>query len=200
MDSLSSSTIELLQYLLPGFLCAWIFHALTSHPLPSQFDRVLRALVFTVVIQFMLQIVQKWTLPKETTPDTNLVLSVLCSVFLGLFLAAMSNNDWLHTVLRFFKITRETSYSSEWFGVLYHQENYLVLHFTDGRRLMGWATEWPSSPTCGHFYMQECAWLPKSAAEQEIILETVEGMLIQASSVEMIEVLKQPQNIPEGDT
>ena len=46
-------TIELLAALFalaPGFVAAGIYYSLTSHPKPSQFERVVQALVLTVVV------------------------------------------------------------------------------------------------------------------------------------------------------
>jgi len=50
----SQQVIALLQYLLPGFLAAWIFYGLTSYAKPSNFERVIQALIFTLFIQGMM--------------------------------------------------------------------------------------------------------------------------------------------------
>ena len=51
MESLSTELFNILKYLLPGFLTAWIFYAFTSYPKPSQFERVVQALIFTIFVQ-----------------------------------------------------------------------------------------------------------------------------------------------------
>ena len=51
MDSLFGNATTLLTFLLPGFLSAWVFYGLTSHPKPPQFERTVEALVFTFVVQ-----------------------------------------------------------------------------------------------------------------------------------------------------
>lgn len=53
MDSLFNNATTLLTFLLPGFLSAWVFYGLTSHPKPPQFERTAEALVFVHRCEFM---------------------------------------------------------------------------------------------------------------------------------------------------
>ena len=43
--------LAVIAFLLPGFITAWIFYGLTSHPKPSQFERTIQALIFTFIVQ-----------------------------------------------------------------------------------------------------------------------------------------------------
>ena len=49
MNWASSEIVGVLSFLLPGFVAAAIFYSLTSYPKPSPFDRVVQALIFTVI-------------------------------------------------------------------------------------------------------------------------------------------------------
>ena len=51
MDDLVKEMIPLLQYLIPGFLAAWIFYSLTAFKRPDTFGQIVQALIFTLVIQ-----------------------------------------------------------------------------------------------------------------------------------------------------
>jgi hypothetical protein len=51
MDTISPDILNLIYKLLPGFLSAWVFYGLTAHPKASPFERVVQALIFTVMIQ-----------------------------------------------------------------------------------------------------------------------------------------------------
>lgn len=53
-EEMSKEVVLVLVYLLPGFLAAWVFYGLTSHPKPSQFERVVQAVIFTFVIQTLI--------------------------------------------------------------------------------------------------------------------------------------------------
>ncbi|OPK06515.1 hypothetical protein BZ163_30520 [Pseudomonas sp. VI4.1] len=40
----------MLQYLIPGFITAWIFYSLTAFRRPDTFGQIVQALIFTFVI------------------------------------------------------------------------------------------------------------------------------------------------------
>jgi hypothetical protein len=42
---------SVLTFLLPGFVSAAVFYSFTSHPKPSEFERVVQALIFTIFVQ-----------------------------------------------------------------------------------------------------------------------------------------------------
>ena len=45
----SGDIVGVLTFLLPGFVAASILYSLTSYPKPSPFDRIVQALIFTVI-------------------------------------------------------------------------------------------------------------------------------------------------------
>ena len=47
MSWASSEAVAVLIFLLPGFVAAAVFYALTSHPRPGEFARVVQALVLS---------------------------------------------------------------------------------------------------------------------------------------------------------
>ena len=53
MSELTTDVVSLLQYLLPGFLVAWVLYGLTPHQKPSQFERVVQALIFTLAVRVL---------------------------------------------------------------------------------------------------------------------------------------------------
>ena len=199
MSSLTTSTIELLQYLLPGFLCAWIFYGFTSFKRPSQFEQIIQALIFTLIIQVVVFLVQAkapmgFLSSIGSAEKQGLVLSTLLAIIFGFGFALFSNKDWFHMIVRFFGVSTETSYPSEWYGVLAKQQHYVVLHLAGDRRLYGWPSQWPSSPDAGHFAIVQASWLNEPPDDSEEIqintpLEGVEVILIKASDVEMVEFL-----------
>ena len=195
MDNISKDLISLLHYLLPGFITAWIFYAFTSYPKPSQFERVVQALIFTVIIQTTIYLVKTalifvggfyavgtWSEPSR------LIWSILCAVIFGLLICYFANNDKVHAVFRKLGVTRETSYASEWFGAFLKNVTYIVLHLEDERRLYGWPLEWPSEPHSGHFLITDASWLDDKGGE--IPITGVENLLVDAKDVKWIEFMK----------
>lgn len=195
MDWATSEILQILTLLFPGFISAWIFYALTSYPKPSEFERVVQALIFTVLIQGIvvptksllcltgefLICIGPWS--KEST----LVISLVIATIIGILFSAFANNDRFHKLLRFLKITKETSYASEWFGAFSETPTtYVVLHLKGERRLYGWPQEWPSDPKFGHFSMVQAEWLD---GEKSIELTSVKNILVPATEVEFVEFM-----------
>ena len=61
MSWASGEVVGILTFLLPGFVAAAIFYSLTSHPKPGAFERVVQALIFTMVVRaiIMAQLVNR---------------------------------------------------------------------------------------------------------------------------------------------
>jgi len=51
MDLLKADVVTQVFRLLPGFISAWIFYGWTAHPKKDAFDRVVQALIFTIIVE-----------------------------------------------------------------------------------------------------------------------------------------------------
>lgn len=199
MDLPSKTIVDVLTFLLPGFITAELLYALTPAPRRIPFERVIQALIFTLIIQVIVAATRfgfLWA-GRQATPwgpwtDTvALGWSVGFAFALGLFLVWAANSDRIHRVLRELRITHQTSYSSEWYGQFCRHEGYVVLHLTGNRRLLGWPEEWPSTPDVGHFAMASAQWLEEENGENKIVdLAGVRRILIKAQDVEMVELME----------
>ena len=162
MTQINGQILGLLVFLLPGFISTSVFSLLTSYPKSSPFERIIHALIFTFIIYVLNQWVQwvnKLCSDKVFSETSSLTWSILIAVILGIAAAIIMNHDVLHRFARFVKITRENSYSSEWYSAFSSQSrDYVILHLYDGRNVFGWPTEWPSSPNEGHFRIDEAEW------------------------------------------
>lgn len=196
MESLSAELFDILKYLLPGFLSAWVFHAFTSYPIPSQFERIVQALIFTVFVHAMtfavksgaLWVGKNWFSIGTWTSNVALTWSYISAVIIGLAFSVAANTDKFHAALRFLKITKQTSYHCEWFGAFHsREEQWVVLHLVDDKRVLGWPQEWPSDPTKGHFVLAEPAWLD---GQKEIPLPQIESIMFKVSDIKWVEFLK----------
>ena len=202
MNWASSEVVGVLTFLLPGFVAAAIFYSLTSHPRPGAFDRVVQALIFTVIGQAIVALLLEVDSTVQETiqgiSHWEFILSVLVAVILGLVASYFSNRDTVHGILRRFGVTKETSYPSEWYSAFSrHHGCYVVLHLKGQRRLYGWPEEWPSRPDEGHFRIAEAEWLVES---ERISATGVSAILIPAGEVEMVEFLSDHYEQPEDNT
>ncbi len=163
IPQIPSNLIELLLFLLPGFIAATIFYSLTSHSKPDSFARIILALIFTFIVQLMVQAFVPSKAPTQQDTYGSLPWSALFAIGLGLFAALCINHDLPHRIFRKLKFTKENTYPSEWYSAFsQHQNSYVVLHLYDGRRVYGWPTEWPSRPAEGHFHLEEAEWIEES--------------------------------------
>ena len=202
MDNLklTEGIINLLQYLLPGFFAAWVFYGFTSFPKPSQFERIVQALIFTLIIQSVVFVEEITALKIGTfyscgiwSKESGLFCSSITAIFLGFTFAYFANNDQIHTWFRDHKIfdkpiTRESSYPSEWFGTFIKPENltYVVLHMEGERRLYGWPLEWPSESDKGHFVIAQPSWLEWNG---EMPIERVSSIMVNVKDVKWVEFI-----------
>lgn len=200
MEAFSEDFIKILQFLLPGFVAAWIFYSLTSYPKPSQFERVVQALIFTILVQgFVYPIKKLLFFIGDRIPlfiwntQTDLICSILVAVLFGIAFTYFANNDKFHKKLRYLGLTRETSYPSEWFGAFLKNVTYIVLHLEGERRLYGWPLEWPSEPEKGHFVLVQASWLDEEGndkEQKEIPLSGVSSIMVDVKEVKMVEFME----------
>ena len=194
MGDISQDVVALLQYLLPGFLAAWVYYGLTSFPKPSQFERVVQALIFTLLVRALvfalksglLGVGKHWAI-LPWTDDSELVASVACAFLLGVVFTYSANNDVFHALMRKLKITREMSYPSEWYSAFSNHVTYVVLHLEGSIRIYGWPIEWPSEPEQGHFLLTDACWLDADNNETPMAHGT--RVLVRASDVRVVEFM-----------
>ncbi len=198
-DLISNEIIQVINFLLPGFIVTWIFYRLTAWSRPSEFERVVQALIYTVFVQFLIIVIQ-WVFIKvgqfvvalgTWTQDSKIIWSVLIALGLGILSSWLANTDKLHLQLRNLKLTKETSFPSEWYGNFYQNNFYVVLHLTGERRLYGYPEEWPSDPEHGHFVVAEAEWLIEECNQSKPVpLKGVDKILIPAKEVSFVEFME----------
>lgn len=103
---ISAELISLLRFLLPGFFLAWVFYGLTPYERSSQFERVVQALIFTLVVQAELAILAElWPSTFDFEPEGAFgsfsdLVTLFLATFTGITFALLANKDWLHRFLR----------------------------------------------------------------------------------------------------
>lgn len=195
MEDLSTELFDILKFLLPGFLTAWIFYAFTSYPKPSQFERIVQALIFVVFIQGMVFCIkhilfylgQSWSL-GAWTQDVSTVWSYAAAIILGFVFSLFANNDLFHSFMRWANFTKQSSYHCEWFGAFNTCPVHVILHLEDDRRVFGWPQEWPSQPEKGHFLLRNPSWISEKG--DYIDMPTVKFMLLKSSDIKWVEFLQ----------
>lgn len=200
MSWLAKDIPALVLLLLPGFVAAGVFYTLSAHPKSSEFERVIQALIFTMILKpltaaghWLCLLIGRVCRLGLWTQDSETVVSLLLALVLGLVFAWAVNKDQFHRYARKLGLTMRTSYPSEWYSAFVRKHKWVVLHFKDGRRLYGWPEEWPDQADKGHFVVVEPEWLLED--NQRAPLYQVAKILIPSSDVRMVEFMKETDEI-----
>ena len=203
MGETSKDVLALLTQLMPGFLTAWVVYGLTTYTKPSQFERVVQALIYSFIVNAMVAVLEKALLLMGRTlqlgvwdKTVELITSTIVALALGLLLSYYMRNDAFFRFARRLKLTSRTPFPSEWYGAFARRPRYVVLHLSGSRRISGYPSEWPTEPTAGHFRLTNAAWLDDQ--NRETPLEADESILIEAKQVEMVEFLKDEEELPHA--
>ena len=188
--------IELFYALLPGFLAASVFHSLTPYPKRDVLDRVVTALMFTLCSQLCIAAMRPvlfWLgrevgVLGEWSPMVELAWGAVFGVSLGLVWSHAINKGHTHEWLRKRGATKRTSLPTQWYSAFSKYDRFIILHFADGRRLMGWPIEWPDEPESGHFLLQCPEWVMKDGSKAA--MHKIEVLLVSAKDVVTVEFLR----------
>lgn len=178
MPDISDDLIILLNYLLPGFLVAWIYFSLTSHKWPSQFERVVQALIFALFVHLLVNSAARPLLHLAGLlhsfgvwdQESEAITSLFTALAVGVIFSYLNNSDRLHRHLRKWGFTTRSSHPSEWCTAFETKKTWVVLELKDGRRLYGWPHIWPSDPTKGHIFITEGMWLEEPKERKRALL------------------------------
>ena len=194
VELISKESLGILMFLLPGLVAAWVFYGLTAHPRRETTERVIQALIFTAFVQCIVYVIRAivfligyylFSLGPWTDTST-VVVPVLVALGLGLLFSWAANTNFIHSKLD--KVTKKTSYPSQWYSVFNQYQRYIVLNMKDGGRLWGWPEEWPDECDNGHFVLFKPAWVMKDG--KHVPLHHLERMLVPTSEVSMVEFEK----------
>ena len=192
----SKDILALLTQLMPGFLTAWVVYGLTTYTKPSQFERIVQALIYSFMVSALVAVAEPLLLlagqfVRLGTWDSSaeLIASAVLALALGFLRSFFMKNDVFFRQARRLGLTSRTPFPSEWYGAFSARPpRYVVLHLEGGRRITGYPIEWPTEPTSGHFKLTDAAWLDD--LNNEIPLDTNDSILIAAKQVEMVKFLK----------
>jgi hypothetical protein len=198
---LSPELVGLLYALLPGFAAAWVFYAFTAHKKAEPFERTVQALIFTVFTMMFVEVskahVKGWLISLGSKyvvlsvwdeQKSTLFLGMILGLAVGLVASWFANNSLIHRCCSLLRITKRTSYASEWYSVFHRaKESFVYLNYKDGRRLFGWAEQYPDDPKEGHFVLTNVSVPTEQGFEPR---ELIARMLIPVDLIETVEFEK----------
>lgn len=203
MPEISTQLYTLLQGLLPGFVTSLIFYWLATAPKPGQFERVIQALIASLIISNVVEgfkiaclWVGEWYSIGTWSFGVETLWSLVIATAFGLLLAWCAHTNFLYRIAFRAKLTsRSSNLISEWeFAFSSHRDRYVVLNLLDGRRLMGYLRAWPSDPGIGHFLVADPHWLDGETMER---YEGTSAILIANCDVQWVDFLDRQEDADE---
>lgn len=195
MEDLATKIIPLVQMLIPGFITTMMFYWLADVKKPGQFERTIQALIGTGVITLLVAgvrvalefIGETHPIFSPWSPTVESAWGIGLAVGIGLLLAYASNHDHFYAFARRLGLTSRAA-NSEWiFSFRKREGKNVVLTLLDGRRLYGYPSAWPASPSDGHFLITDPCWIDEQ--EQWAEASGVESYLICNTDVLMVEFM-----------
>lgn len=202
MDTILAETLPVLRAVMPGFVITFIFYWLSDAPKPSQFERIIQALMATVVIQVAVEALRWFAFWAgqfhsigQWTDTVATAWSVAIAIGSGLVLAKWANNDAIYAICRHLRLTSRSS-DGEWrFAHRTHKDRGITLQLKDGRRLAGYPRAWPTDPTTGHYLIIQPTWIVDDTYEPA---ERITSILISVSDVSWTEFLDRREEEDES--
>ena len=189
------------QYLLAGFVAAWVFYGLVPYKRPTPFERIVQALVYTAIVQALV-VILAWVVgivglmvgcgewgAKAMKILSSLTGITILAIIIGCVFAFFANNGFPHNLLRKLRLTLLTSRKSNWADV-FDREHYqfIILNLKNGRRLYGSPQAWPDFHSDDHFLMANYQWVSDGKFNKDKPSQNA-AILIAAEEVDTVELL-----------
>lgn len=191
-------TINILFFLIPGFISSFIIDSIIVRKESSTVKRIIESLIFTFIIYLITNAISGIELfASLSSKDGQTVFSFsqnnkflltlsLTSLLLPIFIGTVLYHDYHMAILRFLKITDKTSRDTTWQDVFVENKKFIVIHLKDERRIFGWPMYYSNVPENGIIYLYEPSWIDD---ENNYIECGTHGILIKSEEIQFIEFL-----------
>lgn len=171
----------LLLVLLPGFLCAYVVQTLAVRRQQTEVDKVVEALIFSLVLYLVTLPWFGYTLPvswHEIPSGSNAFVVALrwgqlavlssASLLLGVGYAANINHDWLLRLFRVLRVTERTARSTIWNDVFQQIGGWVQVGLSEGVVVRGWLAFYSDEAEESSLFLERAAWIDKDGVESPI--------------------------------
>jgi hypothetical protein len=137
---------------LPGFTAAYLVQLLAARKKQSELDKIIEALIFSLLLYILTLPFFGYALPITWTPIDDqhphiftifivwphLFALASLAIILGSIYAASINHNWLTAPFRWFRISERSARSSVWNDVFPDIKGFVQAGISDGRSIIGW--------------------------------------------------------------
>jgi hypothetical protein len=177
-----AEALGILLVLLPGFASAYIVQMLAVRRKQSELDKVVEALLFSLVFYLITLPLFGNTLPLSwqsldaNHPDIYEVvvqwkhlatLAALALIF-GVVYASNINYDWLARVLFKLGIDSRGSRINIWNDAFQDLDGFVQVGLPGGRRVIGWVRDYSDEESVYELFLESAAWVDEDGSQQPI--------------------------------
>jgi hypothetical protein len=208
-----AEALGVLLILLPGFASAYVVQMLAVRRKQSEMDKVLEALLFSLLFYLITfkffgnTLPISWRALDAKQPDVYQVvlqrghlaaLAGLALVF-GVGYATLINHDWLMIAFRWMRVTERTARSTIWNDAFQEIGGFVQVGISDGRSLIGWLRHYSDESEEGSLFLEDAAWIvKKDRIEEEVAIVGPGILLTKETAIEYVIFLGWHKKVPEG--
>lgn len=182
LSAISTEALSVLQYLLAGFLVAWLVYYLTEYKKPAQFEQILQALLALLLVRVLVSLIEllvvwlglHWFMWGLWTARTDFIVSVCVAIGLGLLFSTSANLPAWHRLLKKRGWHPRRSDQSVWVEAFEATPRsvkpsdkkkrntpgrWVTVLLEDDRRITGWPKRYSPDSGEGHITLVRARWL-----------------------------------------
>lgn len=206
-----------LLVLLPGFTCAYIVQFLAVRRKQSELDKVIEALLFSLLLYLLTLPFFGYTFPLSWTsvdPKQPNIYQILinwkhlaclagASILFGVIYAANINNDWVMFALRWMKVTERTARKTVWNDAFQEVGGMVQVGISGERKVLGWLRYYSDEPEESSLFLESASWVVTSedGNESEVPIDGPGILLTKDCGIEYVMFLnwsKRNDEVEEG--
>lgn len=198
--------LGILLVLLPGFACAYIVQFLAVRRKQSELDKVIEALIFSLLLYIFTLPFFSYTLPlgwrplDPQHPDVyqiivnwkHLAWLTFASIVFAIVYSANINRDWAMSFLRLIGVTERTSRKTIWNDAFQEVGGMVQVGLSGDRKILGWLRYYSDEAKDGSLFLESASWVKKDndGTESEEAIDGPGILLTRESGIEYVMFLK----------
>lgn len=174
-----AEALGILLILLPGFATAYLVQLLAARRKQSGLDKVVEALIFSLVLYLFTLPFFGYTLPIAWHPGDgahsdswqilivwpHLLTLAILAIVLGAIYAHSINHNWLTAPFRWLTVSERSARSSVWNDVFSDLKGIVQVGLSDGRTVIGWLRKYSDEDDAHVLFLEEAAWIDSDLKE-----------------------------------
>lgn len=206
-----AEALGILLVLLPGFASAYIVQMLAVRRKQSELDKVVEALIFSLIFylitlpMFGSTLPLSWRVLDANHPDVYQVvvqwkhLATLAglALFFGIAYASNINYDLLAQLLFKIGIRIRGSRVNIWNDAFEELDGFVQVGLPGGRRVVGWVRDFSDEESVYELFLESAAWVDENGNQQPINGPGI--LLTKESGIEYVTFLYEDEDKDEDE-